>query len=641
MQSDANRVEPRQIYAARPFARAGACSSMLAAVVGLTSTSLAAGMSDELAGSEPRSSASAGAESSPTHTRIKALISELGSPQFATRRAAASELRRIGPDAFDALFAATEHTDPEVAASANYLLRQISVRWTTNDDSAATRRILRNYGDATNDARLTDVLQLSMLSNREGLAALCRIARYDRSPLISRTAAVAVIWPDTKSGRRTPIDPQVIEREIGPSTRIAAVWLRQLTAQLRSPAASIAGWQRLIDEESARLTLRSDETNAEVATGLMWNLADIHRQLGHQPALSQTIDQILRVDSDDPERMAVAMLMWLVEEKSMLAVEELLNKHSERFSRGKRPLYASAIARKQQGKNELADELAEKASREESTEPLGSFEIAKDLEYRDHFDWAVREHRRVIDSEPTESPESIVSRVTLASLLHDHEQFQAAADVVSPLVKSNTDPKTARLYDESRQFMAGRYGIGIPARTALAAQFHFYLANAHRVNSDWQRERDELELAIRFDPEDSDVLIAMYRAYGADEAWMAKVRQKIATLSQEYQRQIDAAPNVAQNYNQWAWLISNTEGDYEQAIRYSQKSLELNTAGETASASYLDTLGRCYYAAGDYESAVKYQRQAVEKISYMKTMQRQLELFEKALAGKTRGTSDR
>ena len=39
-------------------------------------------------------------------------------------------------------------------------------------------------------------------------------------------------------------------------------------------------------------------------------------------------------------------------------------------------------------------------------------------------------------------------------------------------------------------------------------------------------------------------------------------------------------------------------------------------------------------AAGDYENAVKYERQAVAKVEYMQVMQRQLALFEKALAEK-------
>jgi tetratricopeptide (TPR) repeat protein len=126
----------------------------------------------------------------------------------------------------------------------------------------------------------------------------------------------------------------------------------------------------------------------------------------------------------------------------------------------------------------------------------------------------------------------------------------------------------------------------------------------------------------------------MYRVPESDEKWRADVRQRIAELTREFQKQIDASPNEPHAYNQWAWLVSNTEGDYQKAIQYSQKSLELNTSGESAAASYLDTLGRCYYAAGDYENAVKHQRQAIEKVSHQKVMHRQLQLFEKALAEK-------
>ena len=108
--------------------------------------------------------------------------------------------------------------------------------------------------------------------------------------------------------------------------------------------------------------------------------------------------------------------------------------------------------------------------------------------------------------------------------------------------------------------------------------------------------------------------------------------------SQQFQQQIDEDPTDPIPYNQWAWLVSNTEGDFQRAVRYSQRSLELNNGGESGSGSYLDTLGRCYYAIGDYEKAVKYERQALTKVDNMQVMQRQLALFEKALADKKAGT---
>ena len=142
--------------------------------------------------------------------------------------------------------------------------------------------------------------------------------------------------------------------------------------------------------------------------------------------------------------------------------------------------------------------------------------------------------------------------------------------------------------------------------------------------------------AIKSDPTDADVLIAMYRVPEADEKWRQTTRAKIRDLARQFQEQIDENPSDPVPYNQWAWLISNTEGDFQKAIRYSHRSIELipADAGESAGASYLDTLGRCYYAVGDYENALKYQRQAIEKVDYMQVMQRQLALFEKTLAEK-------
>jgi tetratricopeptide (TPR) repeat protein len=96
----------------------------------------------------------------------------------------------------------------------------------------------------------------------------------------------------------------------------------------------------------------------------------------------------------------------------------------------------------------------------------------------------------------------------------------------------------------------------------------------------------------------------------------------------------------ASPYNQWAWLVSNTEGDFQKAIRYSQRSLELNKHGEGGAASFLDTLGRCYFAAGDYENAVKYEREAISKNDYLQVMKRQLAEFEQALV-KQKSSADK
>jgi len=73
------------------------------------------------------------------------------------------------------------------------LVAAVTVHWTRSDDSAKVRQIFRNYGEQDDEEHKRSLVLLSQLPNDEGIAGLCRIARFDRSPLISRLAAVAII----------------------------------------------------------------------------------------------------------------------------------------------------------------------------------------------------------------------------------------------------------------------------------------------------------------------------------------------------------------------------------------------------------------------------------------------------------------
>jgi tetratricopeptide (TPR) repeat protein len=602
-----------------------------------------------LAGAQSRSdTAKGGGTENPTGNgvaskeRIAELIRQLGSPQFAVRRAAAIELRQIGAEAFDLLNAATDDADLEVAASARYLLRQITVRWVRSEDSATVRGLLHEYGDRPDATRLQHVETLARLSGGEGIAALCRIARYDRSPLVSRAAALEIIRPREDTTKRILLDPDTAARELGDSSRVAAAWLRQYIEQLRDPAASVAPWQKFVEAENAKREEGTDETTTDIVCGLVWNLADLHRQLDNHPMFSDAVDRMIALDANDSDDITTRLLAWLTEHQSWQVLDYILAQHEGRLQQSKRALYYAALARARQGKTEIAEELAQKAAALEPQTPLESFITAhQDLEEHSQFDWAVREYRRVVDKEPVASHEGILSRVYLANMLHDYEKHQEAAEALEPLVKAvQGEGKVGQFYSKLQDHYEDR--LALPKADALAARMHYYRAWQYREEGDRRRERDELELAIRFDPTDADVLIAMYRLPDADEKWRESTRRRIRDLAQSFQQEIDADPSDPSAYNQWAWLISNTEGDFQKAIRYSHRSIELipPAAGEAAGGGFLDTLGRCYYAAGDYENAVKYQRQAIEKVDYMQVMHRQLALFEKALAEKQGAKSE-
>ncbi len=94
-------------------------------------------------------------------------------------------------------------------------------------------------------------------------------------------------------------------------------------------------------------------------------------------------------------------------------------------------------------------------------------------------------------------------------------------------------------------------------------------------------------------------------------------------------------PSDPRQYNQDAWLIGNTEGDFELAIQYSQNSIELlkNQPDELQfqEPGFLDTLAHCYAGKGDLENAVKYQAQAAELDPHTMQISRALEKFKAQL----------
>ena len=230
-----------------------------------------------------------------TNERIQALIRQLGHPRFTVRRSAASELRQIGAEAFDLLHAATDDSDPEVAASARYLLRQIAVRWVHSDDSAAVRALLRDYGQQRDELRVARL--------EAGQAAQQRGRRRIVPHRAVRPLAVGFSpggAGDYSAGRAV----QPSGRRSTPRSW-ATSWAQARVRRARGSANTGASfairpprspWQQLIDEETKQLEANADDTSTEIVIGLLWNLADVHRQLDRQQDLVDTVDRMMELD---------------------------------------------------------------------------------------------------------------------------------------------------------------------------------------------------------------------------------------------------------------------------------------------------------------------------------------------------------
>ena len=320
----------------------------------------------------------------------------------------------------------------------------------------------------------------------------------------------------------------------------------------------------------------------------------------------------------------VSLIDWLISVQDWKLLGKLSERFVDRIEASSALTYVLADAYMQQGQDDVAGELATRAFELDRNDEAERVDDGILLHRRGLLDWALREYEAAIDALPVLAPDSwfnaYEARQNASQIYHDRLEHSRASEILAPFVQAarkNGDNKIAFLL------------------RATGARMEYYAACQAEADEDYEEQRLRLERAMSYSDEDADVLIALYRLSNVDEEYRQRTRDTIRQVTAEFQRRINQEPDKPSNYNQWAWLISNTEGDFEKAIRYSQKSLELRP-GE---ASYLDTLGRCYFAAGNLTEAIKHQRLAVAADPHMLVMQRQLEAFEAAQEARQEDTN--
>ncbi len=561
--------------------------------------------------------------------QIEQLISQLGSELYYDRRYAEEQLIRRGADVFDQLRTAQENSDLEIATRAHYILQRINISWVRSEDSAEVKAAMRKYGDLSHTERRKRMDRLLALADDEGLGALCRIVRYEPSPQLARAAALAIMQTSVPNGVVERV--AVIRQELGDTRRAPVEWLRAYGEQLEQPERVFDRWLTLIDEELALLAEGSSDTK----TAIILELIDFHLEVCRENPLAEAVVSGLQrrtdlyVDQGFQLENALAHAMnWLWENEQWEALA-LFEDHYDKAIREDRLLiYLAAAARWKQGRDELAEEFAERAYKLEADDATERANVGDLIGKMGRHDWAEREWWFAVEAFPVLDPDStpdlssMSARRWLALLrLHDRGEDRRAAELIAEIVNAvEADPELKRTVEGSAD---GRYLLRI-----MLAEKDYLLACQAAAEGKHQEQRNYLESAYAHDAENADVLIAMYRLKETDEAF----RKETVALIQEAVKTLDGSlkqePNDSQSHNHWAWLVSNTEGDHAQEVEHSPRSLELSPDNP----GYLDTLGRCYYSAGKLEDAVRVQREAIRLHPHQQVMRRQLELFESALA---------
>ena len=557
--------------------------------------------------------------------QVQTLIQQLGSLDYGTRKAAQDELQQLGHAVIDQLLTAQQHDNSEIRLAVRELLVRLPIRWTEGSPSIVDD-ITRNYFRRSTLEKSIYAKWLVQLEDGIGLSSMVRIVRYEPSLSVAKQAALAAMKDLDPEDALQVAGFQKAVKELKDSPRAPARWLEAFASSLAGQEIDSTVWTEFAEQESKlKSSPRYDET---MVTALYQQAADQAIKDGKPDEVRKAVENLVELRKAN-ELEILQTSFWLIEKEQYEIFHELVWDKFESLQK-RLPLFAycDSMAKKKQGKEKeakLAADFAFDLTDDDAAYP-NPFEraglrlqAARGLEQREFVEEAVREYRRLME---LDNWEMIVMKEEvsgyLSELLHDRQREKEAAETLeSFLSKLEKD-----------------LGYDVDEFSTTVSRMHYFWSEHHRQNGDREKQIASLEKAVKAYSNDADVLIAMHRLPRADAKWKAKTSKLIASAVTDFEKRIQQLRDAGefQNrgtmstlLNQVAWLVGNTEGDFEKAVQNSRRSLELRPH----SAGSLDTLGRCYFAAGDLENALNYQRRAVRLQPHSKQIVRQLDEFEK------------
>ena len=574
--------------------------------------------------------------------RIAALIEQLGNDDFTTREVAQGKLLEHGLFAFDQLHVAQHHDDIEISKRAMFLIGSIRIPWTVRTDGPEVRAILSGYADKNSEDRKSHMQRLAALDDYLGIAALSRMVRYESSNRLSRFAALLImnqlVPADANRSKELVAE---LESLHGESSRVGARWVQAYALSLRSPQKSIDVWDKITRNEEVLLATFPNQSSRTLLRNLLRWQFQLLKGLGDQQAAAQVARRSVNLLDGSREQLIEA-IDWFASQKSWEYAGLIEERFPIEFGELPELLYRLAEAHLYAENQDLASKAVRQAIAIKPEDIVAHTTMALWLTKHHFYDWAIAEYQQCTEQASVESDMGVRVRIILAELFHDLNRNLEAAEALAEVIKQR---------DSNAVVMAVKRFY--PSFEALESRYIYYEASAAATREDYAQQKILLEKALSLDQYDGDVLIAAFKYIQADDKWRQATLTNIAAAAEHYAKEaaqlekkikttLDRTAkaqmtyDLARAYNQYAWVVGNTVGDFEQAIKFSRKSLDLR-GWELA--GYLDTLGHAYYGAGKFEEAVVWQSKAVELDPASQAMSRKLKVFQAALEKQT--TKDR
>lgn len=590
----------------------------------------------------------------PSPEAIASLIARLGDADFQARETASAELKAIGPAAVDALLAAAElDRDLEVALRARWLVDTIPLGMP--HDPPEVTRLLESYKQRDFAQRVRVMHRLLRVDDDAGIEALARIIRLERSPEGSRVAAALLVREWQADNRWWPKIAARAVTGLGSSARPAAAFARAVIdfAAATTPAArdealaaaakALTHLERTDGDHGSRREAADDAGVDDEETSSGGDLTEVGRifartrigmllAAGHKDEAIAAAKALLAAQWEGlpgPQLVAptIDTLVWGTNLGIPGVVDQIHDTRPDLLAAY--PLVACAAAAAERARGDLGRATALADAAFAAIKAPGGGRNGRLMMQSGAFqarwgctEWALRAYNAVLDDPQSLPLDYCQTALTAAEYLHELEREDEAAAALGRLVGPNPPRRDFNL--EQQLAPLGRDERSVRARA------DFFASCAAAARGDAAERRRLVEAALRSLGKDVDSLIALYHLPDNTPDQRSDAVRRINEALRQIENEIQAVPDDTTGYNEYAWLVANTEGDAEKATRYSKQSLV--TAFD--SASYLDTLAHCRAAAGDLDGAVRWQSLAVRHEPHNRTIRKTLERFEAKAAAK-------
>lgn len=609
--------------------------------------------------------------------QILQLIEQLGDENFRVRTKAQQSLEKIGLPAYEELRKAQDHSNIQIARSAEYLLRSQNVVWWLDTDSYEVKTRLQDYSSLDTNNRQTRLLELANLGTDDALLALARVAKFESNEICSREAALALLGKlsSIEAERKNRLSRSILLM-LGTSNRPGTQWLETFCSQVfGSQEFQLQVWREYAEKLGQDLKRTASKSSLgrgpreqlfkqqrqQVLKFYEWVVGWVRREQDRETAL-QVARQSIDLASENLHA-AHEYCTWALSVDLPELVVALISRIQTNADGGQaqpagqaqpgikallgpvdrdrhRMMYLLAEAYRKLGDDKLAEQAAAEAREAPDKQSAAMVQLARGslheiiviqrvnqaklLKERGLFDWAEAEYLAAI---AIGSKSELDVRLELAELYREGKQFVEAAKLMEKVAQM--PPPADRNLPQSDNFIEKQ------------AYLHWYQALVAKENGDSVTAIEQLFLACdlndQCDNPNPDIVIALHRM-SLSEDQKAKLNAHVKRLIEMYRFEISQAEStliqqttntqhVAQLCNQLAWLLASCEINVEEAQYLSRRSLEF----DPDEPSFLDTMARCLLVAHKYDEALKFQKRAVAASPHSRSMKAQLAEIEKAL----------